>query len=214
MYSPVALSFMNGKADAHKALDLKDMIKNIIRSLVMSGNTELGAAFWFLKTLFGISILFFVIDYLLYLIVKKEHIKDIFHSVIAVLFLLCGWFCSTKEIMTMGIPIILYSYSLYLLGYMNKRYSIMTKLSNIWSGLIALVVLILATIFGPAISVGNNNYWHTWYLILCSFAGWILYTIVGIGIPVVLDILWKKMKKSLIGKKTRVINIKLGLQTY
>lgn len=264
IYSTTPFAALSGSTEAHAVMSLKDMSKNIIKALAMSGSTEMGGAFWFLKTLFAVSIIFFLFDYILHLLIKKESLKDVLNGIFATGLLLLGWYCALNGIITMGIPVVLSAYSLYLLGYIVKRYGLVKYLGKWYSALVAAAVLIICTGYGPSISVGNNSYWQPWYLILNAVAGfallyfmasllkklsvmdfisvigqhtmaivilhflsfklvsliqievyghdakylalfptfntngfwWIAYTIVGIAIPVLLDICWKKCWKK------------------
>ncbi len=268
IYSDTAFAALDASASEHSKLGMSDMLKNILRGVVMSGNTEMGGAFWFLKTLFAVSIMFFIVDYILHLIIKKETVKEIVHAALAALILTAGWYCGTKNITTMGIPIVLTSYGLYYLGHAIKITGIMKKIPGIVAAAVATAVLITSTIFGPSISVGNNNYGPVWYLLINSLAGWVLlyhfslliekvkfgrvietvgchtlaivvlhflvfkivslvqilvhghpitylalfpafstngawwmaYTLLGVGAPVLLDILWMNIKKNVIKK--------------
>lgn len=270
IYSDVELSLLGEyTVEAHGKMSSSDILKNIVKGVVMSGKSEMGGAFWFLKTLFAVSVVFFIVDYVLHILFKKEAAKEIIHGCISLVFLLLGRTCSVLEITTMGIPIVFSSYCLFYLGYIIKKYSLM-KLLNKWRAfVVSCIWLVTATAFGPSVSVGNNDYWQMWYLLVCSLAGWIFcyyladkiavckmfkfveiigqhtlaivilhflcfklvsllqtliggypmdclsifpsfntngiwwiaYVIVGIGLPVGTDILWKNVEKMLVRRK-------------
>ena len=189
VYSDHPMTIGELNVTAHSFLGVKEMVKNIIKGLFMVGRTEMGGAFWFLRTLFGISILFGAIDFVLNKIVHKDKVADVFHLLVSIAFLGCGYVANLLHIKTLTIPIVLSSYILYFLGYGIAKYGIM-KYLKIWIIIPIGGVILLLCNTRVQISVGNNEYGNPFYLLVCSLAGWML--IYGIA-DIINKYRWKKV---------------------
>lgn len=173
VYSNETFSIGNLKIAAHATMTIKEMAKNIIKGLFMVGRTELGGAFWFLRTLFGLSILFAVIDYLLYKLFTNDKYADVSHCIISVLFMCGGYAAYLLDVKSLTIPVILSVYVLYFIGYILKKYNIMTRI-KIQIALPASLVVLLVCDQLVEISLGSNQYGNPIFLLICSLAGWLL----------------------------------------
>ena len=149
------------------------MIKNIIKGIAMVGRTELGGAFWFLRTLFAISIMFCVIDYGIKIVFKNEKLGEIVHVVLAAVFLVLGYVAHLMKLSNVSVPIVLSVYILYYLGYLLKKYKVMDKLSIGIGAVSSFFVLVICTVFGSNISIADNSFGNPIYFMVCSFAGWL-----------------------------------------
>ena len=173
IYSATTFEVADTVVNKHPYMSFAEMAKNIVKGIAMVGRTELGGAFWFLRTLFALTILFCIADYILNCLFKKEIVKDVIHLVISVGFLGCGYITHLMGIKAISVSVVLSSYILYFGGYMIKKYKLMSCIPKA-VGIIAGVVVLLLCYFGPGISIGDNSYGNPLYLLICSAAGWVL----------------------------------------
>jgi fucose 4-O-acetylase-like acetyltransferase len=171
--NPDVFDYVKGQfVVTHDYLSVHEMIKEIVKSALFAGGTELGGAFWFLKILFGVSVCYCITDF----IAKKVFKKSFFVQFIISLVLLCiGFYCSEKNISVHGLELIASCYGLYFMGYLlmicKDRYVNwnITHFLPIFMGSF-LILLVLDNI--GEVSLGSNSYENPIYLIVTSFLGW------------------------------------------
>ena len=164
---------MGSKATVHAYMTVSETVREIVKALFMVGRTELGGAFWFLTTLFGITLLCTVIDFVLSKLIVNEKRKDIVHGVISATFCLLGWSCNFLDISHLTIPVIFSCYILYFSGYMIKKYMSGKSIRPLWA-ISALAVLVVMYMLGVRYNIGLNHYVNPVCMLLTSFSGWIL----------------------------------------
>lgn len=244
-----------------------DMIRNIIFAILLHGGAQIGGAFWFLATLFEISIAYCLIDFFINLWFKKQH-RNLLQGCVAVVFVLLGYLCSIYDISLFGIDRILSFYILFYFGNMISHFQLSDRpRTTAGHGIFLLVSFIILLILNElgTIRIDINRYENPLFLIAASCTGWqfmyeisfflkrfkpvctmlscigkntlavvilhllcfksvsyigvllngdpaflvaafpylyegtgwwIAYSLAGIGIPVVLSLLWKKLKSS------------------
>lgn len=177
IYSEQQFEAFGGNASKHDILNVGAVGKNIARGLVMSGHTEMGGAFWFLKTLFAVSIAFALIQIFLHRI--KDKVSDGLNLLVAILSVTVGWLAKTKGIVFLGLPIVCSSYIFFYIGYVIKTKEIMekvvvSKLLKFICLLVSVLILTIATIWMPSVSIADNAYWNPIYVVLTSLSGWFL----------------------------------------
>lgn len=153
---------------------IEDILINIIKGVFFAGDTQLGGAFWFLKILFGLSILYVSIGFILAKICK-DYINMI-QSIISILLLFIGYYLGLKNVNLFSIQIIFSCYCLFHMGVL-LRYATGKYIYGMRCHLIFLV-----TAFGTLcilnnlgeISLGNNFYPNPLFLLIASLAGWML----------------------------------------
>lgn len=168
-------AFVLGEAvAAHARMSVTDMLKNIVKAIFMSGRTEMGGAFWFLRTLFCLSCFFYIAGYILWKVIKSDRARDVVNLLMAFLFLFVGYVMHLKGIQTFGIPIVFSTYVLFLIGHLIRKYSLLERMMNLKSFFVSLFILVLACFRGAPISLGDNNFGNPIYMLIMSLAGWIL----------------------------------------
>lgn len=173
VYSREAFVALDVEVSAHSVMGMRDIAKNIIKGIFMCGRTEMGGAFWFLRTLFGVVVLFGFIDYVLNKIISREKIADVVHLFIALICLVLGYLADVFQVQSLVIPIIFSSYILYYMGYIINKYELMNYLNKWGCVLVGILILVICN-KKVAISLGSNSYGNPAYLIVCSIAGWML----------------------------------------
>lgn len=151
---------------------ITDIIKNICKSFLLHGSTQMGAAFWFIATLMEISILYCIIDS----IVKKvcsDKLHEVVQGFISVAFLVIGYTLSLKKVECWGLNRVCSFYILFFGGEIIKKYMRRTEENVIAKAVIAFMVLVVCNRFG-SISLDQNQYTNPFFLILVSISGWIL----------------------------------------
>ncbi len=173
VYSKEAFVIEGVQVGAHSTMGIKEMAVNIIKGVFLVGRTEMGGAFWFLRILFGISILFALIDFVLNKVIRNDKCADVIHFIISTVFMCVGYVAYLVGIKSISVPVILSTYILYFMGYAIKKYNVMERVKIWWALPVSAVVLLVCDrVVG--ISLGDNRYGNPGYLILCSLAGWML----------------------------------------
>lgn len=147
------------------------VIKNILKSLLFGGGTELGGALWFLGTLMEITVLYSIIYYL---IKKFSNIKNIvfLQTIVSIVFLCMGYICYLKNFHLGGIERILSFYSLYHVGYIFKLYQISNRVKkHIFVTLMDFIILYFLNKIG-SIELVLNSYVNPMFLLIASCIGW------------------------------------------
>lgn len=168
-------SFLIGElqVEAHSVMTPKQMFVNIIKGVFMVGRTELGGAFWFLRTLFGLSILFALTDFILNKLISNDKYADVIHCIISVVLMCGGYATYLMDVKSLSIPIVLSVYILYFMGYAIKKYDFIKYIKS-WIALPVSMIILLICDPMINISLGSNRYGNPGYLLVCSLAGWLL----------------------------------------
>lgn len=158
----------------HHKLTIKEMIIEILKTLLFGGGTTLGGAFWFFESLFMISCAYVFIDYVIKKLIKKEKIVLIYQATISIVFLLIGFGFHLIDFNKLGIDRMLSYYWLFYVGTMIKRFSIdrIWVKNNILSFIISFGLLIVCMQFGT-IYLDTNRYINPFFFIVASLLGWI-----------------------------------------
>lgn len=170
--NPAITDFVTGKyIGTTEFYSPTEILMRVFKGLVFSTNEQLLGAGWFLKILFIISVLYVVFDYC----AKKLKVSPILlQSIIAIIFLIVGWFCSINGIYFHGLEQVASCYCLYYIGCFLKH-KINSHYDN-WK--IAILSTVILLIFNKyiSISLASNNYANPAFMFLCSLSGWyILY---------------------------------------
>lgn len=172
---PILLEHVEGALIATKDYwTAADILKNILKSFFLHGGTQIGGAFWFLATLFELSITYCIIDFIIKKLSKKED-AFIIQCCISVVFLAMGYACSIFEYSLAGIDKILSYYILFHGGFTLRRFSISSKERKMWMHILiffgSIGILIVCNKIG-SIALDQNNYENPLFLLIVSFAGW------------------------------------------
>lgn len=179
-------------------LTVGEQIKNIIKSLLFLGGTQLGGALWFLRVLFLISIVYVSIDFLIKRTEKIKYYNLFIQGVISFVFLGCGFVCSKRSLDLHGINTMFSCYGLFYFGVLirNKNLVVKKTLYKLIIFSISVIILIVGSFYGE-IDIGGNSYTNPAFFILMSLAGWnMLYYISSFldhfwGISDILEIIGK-----------------------
>lgn len=148
---------------------VKDMVKNILKSFLLHGSTQMGAAFWFIATLMGISVSYCLIDFILKIFFRGEIIL-LLQGIVSATFLFTGFVMSIYSIECGGLDRILSFYSLFYLGIFIRNIKIMNNNTKM-NCMISFVILLIGNNLG-SIALNENQYMNPFYLIVVSLAGW------------------------------------------
>lgn len=160
-------------------------LRRCVKSLVLCGESQIGDALWFVRILFIISIIYLVSEYVL----KKLKINKVIigQTIIAIIFLILGYYCSlTKHSLIFGFDKVLSCYILFHLGRIFKELGILTKkyewYFHIASFILSFVILLILNTADKNIELSQNFYINPIYLLLASFVGWIFVYEISYGI--------------------------------
>lgn len=153
-------------------LGLKATVVQLIKNMLLAGDTQLGGATWFLRTLFAISIAHLVLRYIA---VHWKHGKKLF--AIAVFLTLAGTavLAQTRWQLPMGAHSYFSAYTAFLLGMLLKRLGCMEKLGKfrLLAAAAALGVLLLLNPLGT-VGISSGSVKSLLFFIIASVAGWFM----------------------------------------
>ena len=175
--NPLLLEYVSGTyISTTEYWSLFDIVKNIIKAMLLHGGTQMGGAFWFLATLMEISIGYCIVDFLLNHLFKKNS-KQVFVAqwVISILFLGLGFICYKTSHSFAGMDKVFSYYILFHGGFTVKKYGWSSKERNNYVhelilGLTLIVLLICNNI--GSIGLSQNSYVNPIYFLVVSFVGW------------------------------------------
>lgn len=158
-----------------QSMGVSDTGKEIIKALLFSSDSEqLAGAMWFFNTLFFALITYMTVQYILYKMMKKSH-TEIAQLIIALLFLLTGFFCQRKSFAIHGMDKVLSYYCLLHMGYLFHKHDVFSRIyyrvKPIYVLIMSITVLLLLYHHG-IVSLARNIYPNPMYLIVASVAGW------------------------------------------
>lgn len=162
----------------------KEILINILKTLLFSGATEIGGVMWFLAVLFETSILFVFIEVCLSAIARKvfaldkkneRTFKTIVQAIFSIFFLCIGYECSVYGIFIHFFQTDFSVYSLFFMGYFLKNYDVSNREKSLFErgGIIVLSFLGLIILENFVnIQIQINSYGNPICLLVCSFLGW------------------------------------------
>lgn len=153
-----------------------DVVKNIIKAMLLHGGTQMGGALWFLATLLEISIGYCIVNFALNCVFKnKKSIVFFAQSVISCLFLGLGFICYKTSNSFFGMDKVLSFYILFHGGFTVKKYgwSNVERKRSVHIVILALTfsLLLICNNMG-SIELNENSYVNPLYFLVVSFAGW------------------------------------------
>lgn len=149
---------------------VKQFCINVFKIVFFCYEPRLGGASWFLGTLFFVTFLFAVTNYLIKYLCPKYQI--IFQAILSITFIfLLSIFQSKNLEIKLVFARILTVYILFFLGYVNKYYGICTNQYRVFLlGFVGLIILFFSN--GIEVDIASNKYPNFLLLIILSLAGW------------------------------------------
>ncbi len=173
--NPLLFKYASGKfivTTLHWSIN--DILRNIAKSFLLHGATQIGSAFWFLATLMELSIVYCVVDFTIKNIL---HISDTIRIqfLISVFFLNIGFLCYIFGHSFYGIDRVFSNYILFHGGIVLKRYHISdktrTEIQHFCICVSTLIVLLVCNNVGK-IALDQNSYVNPVFFLIVSFSGW------------------------------------------
>lgn len=155
-----------------EAWSWKEIIKNILKSFLLSGGTKVGGALWFICILIKVSLLYCFID----LCIKKICNKPIlFQGLVSVILLTIGYFLHLSGIKFLSLDKVFSYYYLFYFGYILKQYNVYNYFDK-WVYrfcifLFVFISLIICNKYGK-IELADTEYTNPLFFILTSVLGW------------------------------------------
>jgi len=151
-----------------------DFLVNTLKGFGFQNEIQLTGAFWFIRSLFIVSLLFCGIDLLLVKVFKVKHVLLI-QLFISIVFVIGGYLIG-KFVAHADVLNFLTAYIFFYFGYVFKVYKdkILGKLnSGIYMIILALSfgLLVLLDPYG-FVTFNSNQYSSLIYLLVCGFLGW------------------------------------------
>jgi len=153
-----------------------EKVKEIIKCMFFLGGSQIGAATWFLRSLFMVSVLFAIFDILFRNILRKFDVV-VCHGILSFLLLMAGYILQRIEFPSYSIGNLCSVYVLYFLGYVIRE-----KDANKFIDKHRLPVIVgafLILLFCYNLGIGSvdliaNLYPNPLFLIVASISGWFL----------------------------------------
>ena len=158
-------------ASVHSILNLSDMLKNILKTVVFSGNAQLAGTFWFFKTLFLVAVLYCVIDFCLKHFCGLEEKKRLtVQVVVSAIFLIVGYVAAKQRSGLGGMTRVLIVYCLYCGGHFFRK---LQRINLNTAGVMAMVGVIILTFCNRigTIALDKLEIVNPIFYLCCSFAG-------------------------------------------
>jgi len=151
-----------------------DFLINTLKGFAFLNETQMTGAFWFIRSLFLVSLTFCGIDLLLVKVFKIKHVLlvQLFISIVFVV----GGYLIGKFIPNSDALNFLTAYIFFYFGYIFKIYKdkILSKLNSGLYMLILMFSLGLLILLDPYgyVTFNSNHYSNLFYLLGCGFLGW------------------------------------------
>ena len=173
--APIFLEYVTGQNVLTNYMSLKEIVINILLSFFLSGHTQLGGAFWFIATLFKISVLYCFVDFIFFILFKKNYFRIIAQFVFSLLLLCVGYYFSNIEIRIFSIDKVFSFYCLFYIGYIIKEFNLKRFRKNVFcicGIVISFVVFLFLSEFGT-LALDRTEYLNPLFLLICSLNGWV-----------------------------------------
>ena len=179
----------------------RTMLNTALAALRMEANTQLGGAFWFLVTLFELSVSYVLIDYLLRKLLRCKDTAFL-QTFLSIVFLATGYRCYLTGNQLTGFDKVFSYYILFHGGYLLRRFRVNSReRSEIWHAILFAVAFAVLLWNNPRmhLELGSNSYVTPAYLLLNSAAGWVfLYELAHY----IQKIAWLKKLMVVVGQNT------------
>ena len=153
-------------------LTSKQLIINLFKNMLFAGDTVMGGAAWFFRTLFLVSIAHVIVRY----IATRIKFGKVFFAVVVVLTLVGAEFVNITRIeLPMGVHTCFCGYAAYLLGMLLRRIDISRIIKKFWYlffiGGFAAVALLSQF---DTIGLGAGNIGNLPFYFAASLCGWLM----------------------------------------
>lgn len=175
--NPLLLEHLSGEyIELMPYWSVMDIVKNILKAILLHGGTQMGGAFWFLATLMEVSVCYCIVDFLLHYLFKHNEKKIcLFQWIVSIGFLMAGYYCYKIERSFAGVDKIFSFYILFHGGLFLRKYGYSSKerkgLVHVVILSVAFIILLVCNKYG-SISLVKNSYVNPLYFLIVSFIGW------------------------------------------
>lgn len=185
--------------NTHSYFGIKEMIMEIIKTLLFCGNSEIIGATWFLRILFFIGIIYCLFEKM----ARKCKYKEIYHLIFSIVLFFVGLGINKINIKLSLFQPIFTCYILYVIGnryikYINEYINKLDKKCEICLLVVSVTLLIIMGNFGE-IEISKAIYTNLYFFITVSIIGWIITYIVS---KIVLKYMYVKDIITYIGKNS------------
>ena len=163
---------------------VKDYIKSLLKAVCFQLNTHMGGATWFYGTLFGVLVLYAVIDYMILHKGLPFNAKIVRVS-IAFAFSIFGCLCMLTGHSLKGMDRVFTVYPLIEIGHFFREHDILRVLKctqKLQAASVSIVILAIGYQFGN-IALVNNSIVNPVFFLLMSIAGWFVLLYFSIIFP-------------------------------
>lgn len=160
----------------HHTMSVKEMVTNIAKSLFFGGGTTMGGAFWFLESLFMVSVAYVFCDFAIKRFCNKRKFQLVLQAVVSMVALGAGYICYLRGFKTLGIDRMLSYYWLFFFGVLLKETGLHKRIMSSYRSIKVagcFVGIALCGRFG-SVYLDNNNYTNPLFFIVVSIMGWFL----------------------------------------
>lgn len=174
--NPAVLNYSGSSTQDY--ITTKQFFTKFAKILLFKSGTLFTSAFWFIRVLFIVEIIFAVLTYGLHKIGLKRNFSDIIIGIISILSLLFGYYLGFKHIKLMDFSNCFVGFALFWLGTVMKKQN-MTSITGKTSFVVLAFIMLLFLNTRGVILLNQNEFTNPAFLICSALSGWIL--ILGIS---------------------------------
>ena len=153
-------------------LTINEMVIGILKVFCFKGGSLFASAFWFVRTLFFVELIFATF---VFVCSKLKYLKDILiitSAVLAMVSLTIAYILSIKKISLFDLASVFIGTFLFILGYLIKKLNLITYSSGKVCVISFLVLLVLSP--NGRVLLNENQFTNPMYIFLTSISGWYL----------------------------------------
>ena len=153
-------------------LTINEMVIGILKAFCFKGGSLFASAFWFVRTLFLVELLFATF---LFVCSKAKSLQDnqmIASVILAIVSLTSAYILAVKEISLFDLAPVFIGTFLFILGYLIKKLNLITYSCGKVCVISFLVLLILSP--NGRVLLNENQFTNPVYIFLTSISGWYL----------------------------------------
>lgn len=159
-------------------ITITQFVVKFIKILLFKSGTLFTSAFWFIRTLFVVEITFVVLTYILNKTKIKKCFRNLTIGIIAIVFLVFGYFLSIVHISLMDFSNCFVGFTLFWLGTVMREQILVFITRKSFFIVVAFIGLVFLNTHG-VILLNQNEFTNPAFLLCSAICGWIF--ILGIS---------------------------------
>lgn len=153
-------------------LTINEIVIGILKIICFKGGSLFASAFWFVRTLFFVEVLFAVFLFVCFQVSKLKNNQIIASITLAIVSLTIAYVLSIKEINLFDLAPVFIGIFLFILGYLIKKLNLIV----FSCGKVCIVSFLVLLILSPKgrVLLNENQFTNPIYIFLTAISGWYL----------------------------------------